>query len=154
MKVSFHISISYICYLPYRKFLFCVNYKSYKYAVNHINVQSRNMLNYVFFFLIEILLVVHYIIYINLSFVQIVVTFRCFLSYIQSICFLIFSLEVMEQALSAGFSTAEDYRNLWLGYLEYMRRRVDWNSDHDTELTELRETFNRACEYLAQCKYM
>lgn len=60
--------------------------------------------------------------------------------------------DVMEQALSVGFSTAEDYRNLWLGYIDYVRRRVDWHADHQSaELAELRGTFNRACEHLAQC---
>lgn len=61
--------------------------------------------------------------------------------------------DVMEQALSVGFSTAEDYRNLWLCYIEYMRRRVDWGTDHQsTQMEELRTTFNRACDHLAQCK--
>jgi hypothetical protein len=59
----------------------------------------------------------------------------------------------MEQALSVGFSTAEDYRNLWLGYIDYVRRRVDWHTDNQsTELAELRGTFNKACEHLAQCE--
>jgi hypothetical protein len=61
----------------------------------------------------------------------------------------------MEQALSVGFSTAEDYRNLWLGYIDYMRRRVDWSKlvDHESaELAELRGVFNRACDHLAQCE--
>jgi hypothetical protein len=59
----------------------------------------------------------------------------------------------MEEALSVGFSTAEDYRNLWMSYIDYMRRRIDWDADHQsTELEELRGTFNRACEHLAQCE--
>jgi hypothetical protein len=59
----------------------------------------------------------------------------------------------MEQALSVGFSTAEDYRNLWLSYIDYVRRRVDWSTDpQSTDLVELREAFNRACDHLAQCK--
>ncbi|KAJ9576204.1 hypothetical protein L9F63_006937 [Diploptera punctata] len=59
--------------------------------------------------------------------------------------------EVMEQALSVGFTSAEDYRSIWLCYIEYMRRRVDWKADdNSTSLTELRATFNRACEHLAQ----
>ena len=67
--------------------------------------------------------------------------------------YFILCLEVMEQALLVGFSSAEDYRSLWLCYIEYMRRRVDWNSDHQSiELAELRGTFNRACEHLAQCE--
>ncbi|XP_069683993.1 squamous cell carcinoma antigen recognized by T-cells 3 [Periplaneta americana] len=59
--------------------------------------------------------------------------------------------EVMEQALSVGFSNAEDYRNLWLCYIDYMRRRVDWSKGYQPiEVAELRGTFNRACEHLAQ----
>ncbi|PSN43747.1 hypothetical protein C0J52_06406 [Blattella germanica] len=58
--------------------------------------------------------------------------------------------EVMEQALSVGFNSAEDYRSLWLSYLEYMRRRVDcWSGDQEFK-TALRATFNRACGHLAQ----
>jgi hypothetical protein len=61
--------------------------------------------------------------------------------------------DVMEQALSVGFSTAEDYRDLWLCYIVYMRRRVDWGTEYQsTQLEDLRRTFNRACDHLAQCK--
>jgi len=67
--------------------------------------------------------------------------------------FYLYFSDVMEQALSVGFSTADDYRNLWLGYIEYVRRKVDWSADHQSaELAELRGTFNRACEHLAQCE--
>ncbi|KAK7874320.1 hypothetical protein R5R35_007795 [Gryllus longicercus] len=59
--------------------------------------------------------------------------------------------EVMEQALGVGFSTAAEYRGLWMAYLDYLRRRVKWGEDEEEEqLKELRAAFNRACEHLAQ----
>ncbi|KAL0105947.1 hypothetical protein PUN28_015987 [Cardiocondyla obscurior] len=59
---------------------------------------------------------------------------------------------ILENALSAGFSTAEDYRNLWIAYLECLRRKLDQYPDEerDKHLNVIRKTFNRACEYLAK----
>lgn len=61
---------------------------------------------------------------------------------------------VFEEALQAGFNTAEEYRNLWVLYLEFLRRRIDLVDDdedeRDKQLETLRNTFNRACEYLAK----
>ncbi|XP_012257454.2 squamous cell carcinoma antigen recognized by T-cells 3 [Athalia rosae] len=57
---------------------------------------------------------------------------------------------LLEKALIAGFSSAQEYRSMWLTYLEYLRRRLDLYPDDKEKLLEiLRETFNRACEYLA-----
>ena len=60
---------------------------------------------------------------------------------------------VFEEALEAGFQNAEEYRNLWMLYLEFLRRRIDLVDDEDErekQLETLRNTFNRACEYLAK----
>ncbi|XP_043252724.1 squamous cell carcinoma antigen recognized by T-cells 3-like isoform X2 [Colletes gigas] len=58
---------------------------------------------------------------------------------------------LLENALRAGFSTAEEYRNLWIAYLEYLRRKLDRDStDEEKQLDILRNTFNRACEHLAK----
>lgn len=59
---------------------------------------------------------------------------------------------LLETALSAGFTTAEDYRNLWITYLECLRRRLERYSDEEREkyLDVIRKTFNRACEHLAK----
>ncbi|KYM98312.1 PREDICTED: squamous cell carcinoma antigen recognized by T-cells 3-like [Cyphomyrmex costatus] len=59
---------------------------------------------------------------------------------------------LLENALSAGFSTAEDYRNLWITYLECLRRRLDQYPDEERDkyLNVVRKTFNRACEHLAK----
>lgn len=58
---------------------------------------------------------------------------------------------LLENALAAGFSTADDYRNLWVTYLEYLRRKIDRYSDsEEKQLETLRNAFNRACEHLAK----
>ncbi|XP_076641280.1 spliceosome associated factor 3, U4/U6 recycling protein [Halictus rubicundus] len=57
---------------------------------------------------------------------------------------------ILENALMAGFSTPDDYRNLWMTYLEYLKRKVDQSSDEQKQLEVLHNTFNRACEHLAK----
>ncbi|XP_054004935.1 squamous cell carcinoma antigen recognized by T-cells 3-like [Hylaeus anthracinus] len=58
---------------------------------------------------------------------------------------------LLENALTAGFSTPEDYQNLWMTYLEYLRRKIDQHSnDEEKQLEVLCNTFNRACEHLAK----
>ncbi|XP_076281936.1 spliceosome associated factor 3, U4/U6 recycling protein [Lasioglossum baleicum] len=56
---------------------------------------------------------------------------------------------ILENALMAGFSTSDDYRNLWMTYLEYLKRKVDQSSDEKKQLELLYNAFNRACEHLA-----
>ncbi|XP_020299615.1 squamous cell carcinoma antigen recognized by T-cells 3-like [Pseudomyrmex gracilis] len=60
--------------------------------------------------------------------------------------------KILENALAVSFSTAEDYRNLWIVYLEYLRRRIEQSSDEekDRRIDVIRNTFNRACEHLAK----
>lgn len=67
--------------------------------------------------------------------------------------------KLLENALSSGFSTADDYRNLWITYLEYLRRKQDEESETSEEekikerkrqMDILRNTFNRACEHLGK----
>lgn len=60
--------------------------------------------------------------------------------------------KVLEEALQGGFTTSEDYKIIWLLYLEYLRRRIDDMDDdkqREKQLETLRKTFNKACEYLA-----
>nr|XP_003704670.1 PREDICTED: squamous cell carcinoma antigen recognized by T-cells 3-like [Megachile rotundata] len=58
---------------------------------------------------------------------------------------------LLENGLEAGFSMADDYRNLWITYLEYLRRKIDRDYDEEEKQIEiLRNTFNRACEHLAK----
>ncbi|XP_076181119.1 spliceosome associated factor 3, U4/U6 recycling protein [Ptiloglossa arizonensis] len=59
--------------------------------------------------------------------------------------------KLLEYALVSGFSTAEDYRSLWLSYLEYLRRKiVRCSTDEEKQLEVIRNTFNKACEHLAK----
>jgi hypothetical protein len=59
--------------------------------------------------------------------------------------------KLFELALSSGFSTAEDYRNIWLTYLEHQRRRIEHCSEEEKKeyLDLLLRTFDKACERLA-----
>lgn len=58
---------------------------------------------------------------------------------------------LLENALAIGFSTPEDYRDLWLKYLEYLRRKINKNANDELKQIDiLRNTFNRACEHLAK----
>lgn len=57
---------------------------------------------------------------------------------------------VFENSLNAGLPTADDYRNIWMSYLEYLRRRIDQSSDNKKQQIEvIRNAFNKACEHLA-----
>ncbi len=63
-------------------------------------------------------------------------------------------LGVFEEALKSGLQTAEDFRNVWLEYCCYQRRRIDWGSKEEAPLlTELRETIQAATDYLTQGNY-
>ncbi|KAI4487937.1 hypothetical protein M0802_011699 [Mischocyttarus mexicanus] len=58
---------------------------------------------------------------------------------------------LLEKSLAVGFPKAEDYRDLWMKYLEYLRRDIDKKLDEDSKQIDiLRNTFNRACEHLAK----
>lgn len=56
--------------------------------------------------------------------------------------------QILTNALSVGFSTAEDYRNLWIVYIEFIRRKIP--ESKDTYLNLIIEMFNSACEQLAR----
>lgn len=59
--------------------------------------------------------------------------------------------EAMEQALGAGFGQGQDYQKLWLTFLDYLRRRVDWSQGDSSEaLRDLRRAFEKAVEHLVQ----
>ncbi|XP_015126104.1 squamous cell carcinoma antigen recognized by T-cells 3 [Diachasma alloeum] len=58
---------------------------------------------------------------------------------------------ILELALIAGFSSADDCRNVWMTYLEYLRRRADPDSpEKEKQLEVLERAFNKACEHLAK----
>ncbi|KAK2180910.1 hypothetical protein NP493_420g02015 [Ridgeia piscesae] len=52
--------------------------------------------------------------------------------------------ETFERALGVGFEQTEDTLQLWLIYCDYLRRRINWQNEHTTELEELRTAFDRA----------
>ncbi|XP_046344381.2 squamous cell carcinoma antigen recognized by T-cells 3-like isoform X2 [Haliotis rufescens] len=55
-----------------------------------------------------------------------------------------------ERALTCGMATGSDYLLLWTGYCDYLRRRVDWQSDHTEQLKTLRTTLQRAVDHLME----
>lgn len=59
---------------------------------------------------------------------------------------------IFENALSSTFSTVDEYLNLWITYLECLRRKLDQYPDEEREkhIDVIRKTFNRACEHLAK----
>jgi hypothetical protein len=53
----------------------------------------------------------------------------------------------------AGLQTAHDYLELWQAFLDFLRRKINWNSeDLLNSIESLRETFQRAINQLFQCK--
>jgi len=61
-------------------------------------------------------------------------------------------LSVFEQALSAGFGEPAAYLQLWLCFIDYMRRRTVWDKDITESMSDLRTVFDRANTHLAKCK--
>ncbi|KAK0162802.1 hypothetical protein PV327_006548 [Microctonus hyperodae] len=59
---------------------------------------------------------------------------------------------LLESALAANFASAIDYRNIWITFIEYLRRRIDSVDDEQQKnaLEIIRATFNRACEHMAK----
>lgn len=56
--------------------------------------------------------------------------------------------DAFERALQVAFSSAEDYKQLWITYLDHLRRQINWAEDHDSELKILRNTFQAAVDHL------
>lgn len=56
-------------------------------------------------------------------------------------------LNIFETALQAGFQLGSDYKEVWLTYLNYMRRKTNWSDEKDVK--SLRKTFEKASEHLA-----
>lgn len=63
----------------------------------------------------------------------------------------------VEQALNSGLQVPQDFRNIWMAFLEYLRRRFDSpdisKEEEDKRGKELIAAFTRATEFLAQRKY-
>ncbi|XP_063971619.1 squamous cell carcinoma antigen recognized by T-cells 3-like isoform X1 [Lytechinus pictus] len=58
---------------------------------------------------------------------------------------------VFEKALVAGFSGASDYLQLWQTYVNYLRRRIQWDQEYEEDMEIFRKTMERAIIY--QAKY-
>lgn len=48
--------------------------------------------------------------------------------------FSVFSSDVFEKALNAGFIQATDYVEIWQAYLDYLRRRVDFSKGESSHV--------------------
>jgi len=58
---------------------------------------------------------------------------------------------ILEQGLSAGFSPPASYLELWLTYIDYTRRRVEWESGGtNPSMEKLRSVFERARLHLGE----
>ncbi|KAG1673486.1 Squamous cell carcinoma antigen recognized by T-cells 3 [Nymphon striatum] len=58
---------------------------------------------------------------------------------------------LFDRTLQAGLSLADEYRQLWLTYLEYCARQVDWcKKEHNDQLFLLRKTFQKAIDFLSE----
>ncbi|XP_014219873.1 squamous cell carcinoma antigen recognized by T-cells 3 [Copidosoma floridanum] len=59
--------------------------------------------------------------------------------------------KLIESALQMEcFSAPEEYKILWMTYLEYLRRRIDKSEDEKKQIEILRNSFDKACEFLAR----
>jgi RNA recognition motif-containing protein len=56
-------------------------------------------------------------------------------------------MNVFETALQSGFQQSDEYLQLWLSYLEYLRRKTNWKEDN--EVKSLRKTLEKAVEHLS-----
>lgn len=62
-------------------------------------------------------------------------------------------LELVEEAFASGLQTALDFRDVWISYLEYLRRSFDASASKEEEekrLKDLRAAFMKAVEFVAQ----
>eukprot|EP00092_Neocalanus_flemingeri_P022932 GFUD01024863.1.p1 GENE.GFUD01024863.1~~GFUD01024863.1.p1 ORF type:complete len:939 (+),score=286.08 GFUD01024863.1:83-2899(+) len=60
-------------------------------------------------------------------------------------------LSLFEQGLAAGFAQPAAYLELWLCFIDYLRRRTVWNKDITESMSALRTVFERANLHLAKC---
>ncbi|GAB6028737.1 Squamous cell carcinoma antigen recognized by T-cells 3 [Chamberlinius hualienensis] len=56
----------------------------------------------------------------------------------------------VEKALSSGFTTPNELRQLWMTYLEYLKRQIKWDNEHKEELELLRTAFEKTHSYLTE----
>ena len=56
-------------------------------------------------------------------------------------------IEVFESGLQSGFQESNEYLQIWLTYLDCLRRKTNWKDDN--EVKSLRTTFEKAVEHLS-----
>ncbi|KAK6189074.1 hypothetical protein SNE40_005118 [Patella caerulea] len=54
----------------------------------------------------------------------------------------------VEKALSSGFTQASEYCTIWTCYCDYLRRQINWDTDHEQQLELFRETIEKALDNL------
>lgn len=63
-------------------------------------------------------------------------------------------LEIFNDGMNAGLQTSQDYLELWQAFLDFLKRKINWNSENLADSIEsLREIFQRAINQLFQCNY-
>lgn len=69
---------------------------------------------------------------------------------------IIYLAGAFEQAVASGLQTSEDFKDIWMTFLEYLRRRLDEpdisKEDENKRLEELLANFAKAVEFLSECK--
>ncbi|XP_074641538.1 spliceosome associated factor 3, U4/U6 recycling protein-like [Tubulanus polymorphus] len=59
--------------------------------------------------------------------------------------------DVIETALNSGFTQAAEYLSVWTAYIDFLRRRIDWEAtDHVKELEQFHLSIERAIDHLTQ----
>ncbi|KAI8782889.1 squamous cell carcinoma antigen recognized by T-cells 3-like isoform X3 [Biomphalaria glabrata] len=53
-----------------------------------------------------------------------------------------------ERALLVGFSQASDYLSVWCQYCDYLKRRINWDADHEETLETFRLSTQSAVNYM------
>ncbi|XP_053375966.1 squamous cell carcinoma antigen recognized by T-cells 3-like isoform X2 [Mercenaria mercenaria] len=55
---------------------------------------------------------------------------------------------MFEAALTSGFSQGSEVLALWTTFIDYLRRRIKWNEDHEEELETFRLSLEKAIEQI------
>ncbi|KAH9515146.1 Squamous cell carcinoma antigen recognized by T-cells 3, partial [Bulinus truncatus] len=55
---------------------------------------------------------------------------------------------LVERALQVGFTQASDFLSVWCQYCDYLKRQINWDSDHTETLETFRLTAQSAADYM------
>ena len=59
---------------------------------------------------------------------------------------------IFEQALGAGFTQPGAFLELWLTFIDFKRRKTEWDKEVNESMSELRNVFEKANKHLAKVK--